>query len=324
MGGKSSEREVSLTSGRMIMEALDTAKYNSFAVDTACFGGIELDAAAAKFASGAEGVVYTLDHLVAGVGTRPDVVFIALHGRFGEDGTVQGMLELLGIPYVGSGVLASAIAIDKLMSRKIFHADGIPIAKGFGVERSSSVADIRSRVRQELGFPVVVKPSREGSSIGLSIVQQEDEFESALCEAFRHDKDVLLEEYISGIEITAPVIGNDDLKALPLIEILPAHEFYDYHSKYADGGSEHVIPARIGSELSTIAQELAIQCHRSLGCRGMSRTDMIVRGQDIFVLEVNTIPGMTSTSLLPQSAKAIGIEFPELLDTLIGYALEKG
>lgn len=324
MGGKSSEREISLSTGKKILDALNPEKYIAFSVDPGQFSLPVLQAGATSLPGAATPDMHALDCIVGGCSTRPDVVFIALHGKYGEDGTVQGMLELLGIPYVGSGVLASALAIDKIMARKVLASDGIPMPKGIVIDRNVDVSELTVRVKAELGFPVVVKPNREGSSIGLSIPRSPEEFPEAVELAFRYEKDVLLEEFIEGMEITAPVIGNDELNALPLIEILPASSFYDYEAKYAPGGSKHVIPARISDEMTKRAQELAVNSHRSLGCRGMSRVDMIIRGEDIYVLEINTIPGMTNTSLLPESAKSVGIEFPQLLDLLIGYALERG
>ena len=211
------------------------------------------------------------------------------------------------------------------MARKVLQYEGIPIPIGIEVDRSIDMEEIERRVESATGFPVVVKPNCEGSSIGLSIVHTKADLHSAVCEAFKYDKRLLLEKYISGIEITIPVLGNDELKPLPVVEIIPTNNFYDYHSKYAAGGSEHMIPARLSADLTERAQDLAVRCHRVLGCAGMSRTDMIVSGEDIYVLEGGTLYlGMTPTSLLPQAAAAVGIEFPQLLDILIGYALERG
>jgi D-alanine-D-alanine ligase len=318
MGGRSSEREISLSTGGMILGALDREKYNAWAVDTGQFG-------ASSSSAQADGIseMLPLDSIVSpdGSNIKPDVVFIALHGKFGEDGTVQGLLELLEIPYVGSGVLASALAMDKTMTRRLMQLEGIPIPRGFSIRRCTAET-AAGRIEDELGYPVIVKPSRQGSSIGLRIVRSASELAEAVEEAFACDIDVVVEEYIRGKEITAGVLGNDDPQALPIIEIIPASGLYDYHDKYAPGGSKHVIPARIPDKQYRHAQGLGLACHRILGCSGMSRTDMIVRGDDIYVLETNTIPGMTPTSLLPEAAKAAGIEFPQLLDMLIGFALE--
>lgn len=299
MGGKSTEREVSLSTGGMILTSLDPEKYDAFPVDTADFGRESLSFPTA------------------------DVAFIALHGRFGEDGTVQGLLELLGIPYVGSGVLASALAMDKIMARRMMQLAEIPIPRGIEVREGANAAEVADRIGRELGYPAVVKPNRQGSTIGLSIVRDASEVSGALDLAFEYDADVLIEEFIEGTEITGAVIGNDDLQVLPLVEIVPEGGFYDYHAKYTPGATEEIVPARIPTKQYQVAEEIAKRCHQILGCRGMSRTDMMVRGDEVLVLELNTIPGMTPTSLLPRAARAAGIEFPDLLDKLIRLALEK-
>ena len=334
MGGKSTEREVSLSTGRMIMEALDPKKYKAFAVDTALFGAQALESGQASLpeppgtacSSNALAEMLPLDDIARPNGShpKPDVAFIALHGRFGEDGTVQGLLELLGIPYVGSGVLASALAMDKIMARKVMEYEGIPVPRGIAVRRPVDVESLAGRVERELGYPAVVKPNQQGSTIGLTIVRAASELPAAMDLAFSYDEDVLIEEFIEGTEITGAVIGNRDLQVLPLIEIVPAGGFYDYYSKYTPGATDEIVPARIPEKPYRQAEELALACHKALGCRGMSRTDMMVRGDDVYVLEINTIPGMTPTSLLPRAAQAAGMEFPDLLDRLIELALEKG
>lgn len=323
MGGKSAEREVSLSTGKMILGALDKRKYNAIAVDAGFFGTngiVSMD----NIAQDLPPEMLPLDYIVNPLESqpKPDVVFIALHGRFGEDGTVQGLLELLGIPYVGSGVLASALAMDKIMARKVMQYEGVPVPGGIAVRRPVNEKSLKNQVEQGMGFPVVVKPNREGSTIGISIARSISELSVALGTAFSHDEDVLIEEFVEGIEITGAVLGNTELQVLPLVEIVPASGFYDYHSKYTPGATEEIVPARIPGKPNRYAQELALVCHRILGCRGMSRTDMIVRDNDVYVLEVNTIPGMTTTSLLPRAALAAGIGFPKLLDMLIGFALE--
>jgi D-alanine-D-alanine ligase len=329
MGGRSAEREVSLSTGRMIMQALDPRKYNAFAVDSARFGELPPGPGMKNLpqrAGDSREEMLPLEHVVRmdGSGAKPDVVFIALHGKFGEDGTVQGLLDLLGIPYVGSGVLASALAMDKVIARKVLIYEGIPVPKAFSIRRPFDMNETEARAADEIGSPAVVKPSRQGSTIGLTIVRQPQELAAAVEVAFTHDRDVLIEEFIEGTEITVPVLGNDDVDVLPIVEIVPASGVYDYYSKYTPGATEEIVPARIPDHLSRRAQELAVACHKTLDCRGMSRTDMIVRDDDIYVLELNTIPGMTPTSLLPRAAEAAGIVFPDLLDRLIGYALERG
>jgi D-alanine-D-alanine ligase len=233
---------------------------------------------------------------------------------------VQGMLEVLGIPYTGSGVLASALAMDKVMSKCVLTAKGVRMP---GDVFLGSLGDPRVAELEAVPFPVIVKPNAQGSSFGLTVVQERESLKAALDTAFQYDDAVLVEQYIKGIEISVPVIGNESLEALPVVEIIPAGGIYDYAAKYTPGATEEIIPARLSPELTKQAQEIACTCHRVLGCRGMSRTDMIVTDDGgIYTLEVNTIPGMTPTSLLPQSARAAGIPFPDLLDRLISLALE--
>ena len=299
MGGSSSEREVSLSTGSMILKALDASKYDAYAID-----------------------IIDLFEL----SSRPDIVFIALHGKGGEDGSVQGMLDLMQIPYTGSGVLASALAMNKSKTKQLLRPMGVPFIPDISFSKSDinrCEECILNTVSEELGFPVFVKPNSEGSTFGCSLVEVESDLIPAIRNALEFDSEALVEAYIPGIEITVGILGNSrsDLKVLSAIEIVPESKFYDYQSKYTEGGSRHIIPARISDKHLKRARQYAEACHIELGCRGMSRTDMIVRGDDIFVLEINTIPGMTPTSLLPDAAAHDGIEFPELLNMLINYAL---
>jgi len=344
MGGTSAEREVSLSTGRQVLQALDPERYEAFAVDTAYLHlrGLAAPEAPAELdtpGADAEPGPVSAPRLPSGdalvlpspgepplVGkNRPDVALICLHGRFGEDGTIQGMLELLGIPYTGSGVLASALAMDKTMAKKLFQVEGIPTPpsvtlKGHG-EATRYLNTLRAGTA-EVTCPAVVKPSRQGSTIGISIVHDAAEMPAALDTALEFDSEVLVEKFVQGMEITGPVIGNDELECLPLVEIVPASGFYDYEAKYTAGATDEICPARLSPEQTREAQELAARSHRALGCRGFSRTDMLVADDGIWVLEVNTIPGMTPTSLLPRSAEAAGISFSRLLDRMIELALE--
>jgi D-alanine-D-alanine ligase len=336
MGGTSAERDISLSTGRQILAALDPAKYDTMALDAAMLGGAPASEPArvgpqdapTEEAAG-ELVPFAPMDLAALAGRRaegrPDVVFIALHGRGGEDGTIQGMLELLGIPYTGSGVLASALAMDKTMTKRLLGAEGIPVPEEVVLRCGSRSGDddLAQRVAVSPGYPVIVKPNAEGSTIGCTIVRDAADLAPAVREAFRHDATVLVEQFLTGIEITAGLLGNEDPEVLPLIEIVAHGGVYDYHAKYAPGASTHIIPARISDTAADRAREYACRCHQALGCRGMSRVDMIVVGDDPYVLEVNTIPGMTPTSLLPDAARAAGIPFAELLDRLIALALRR-
>lgn len=352
MGGSSSEREISLSTGRMILAALDSSRYEVSAIDTrdllqltarAESSGTYLTtedkeeyeresatewkgAAGALAASSSPAHTDILSVRPQTADNRPpDLIFIALHGKGGEDGTVQGMLDLMGLPYTGSGVLASALAMNKAMTKRLLHGEGIPVIDEIQVRRGHvpDAAALAGQVGRKLGLPVFVKPNAEGSTVGCALVETTDQLLAAVEMALRHDPLALIERYVRGTEITVGVLGNagDELEALPVIEIVPRAAFYDFESKYADGGSDHIIPARLPERQLDEAQRIALLCHETLGCRGMSRTDLIATPERLYVLEVNTIPGMTPTSLLPQAAAHAGIPFAALLDRLIQSAL---
>lgn len=299
-GGKSAERDVSLASGDQVFEALDKSKYNIVRYDPAS----ELA-------------------LLAKEAATIDAALIILHGRMGEDGTIQGMLESLGIPYQGSGVLGSAIAMNKILSKQLYVQAGLPTAPFMVADRANPPE--MAEIPAQLGLPVVIKPEHEGSSIGLTIAREKRELQKALETAWKFDRRCLVEKYIKGIELTAGVLGNEELTALPLVEICPdqRYEFFDYEAKYTPGATREICPARISSELTSLAQDLAMRAHKALHCRGYSRTDLILSGTDFYILETNTIPGMTATSLFPQAAASAGIGFSKLLDRLIELAMEK-
>ncbi len=300
-GGTSAEREVSLKSAEQVFRALDKEKYDVVRYDPRD----------------------DLPRLVQEASSI-DVALIIMHGRLGEDGTIQGFLEMLGIPYHGSGVLGSAMAMNKIVSKHMYQQAGLPVAPYVVVDRNAP--PLSGKIVDQLGLPVVVKPENEGSSIGLTIVRREEELTEALERAWKFDRRCLVEKFIDGTEITGGVLGNSELQALPLVEIIPGeqHEFFDYEAKYTPGAAQEICPARLPEDLTQKAQEYALRAHQVLCCRGYSRTDMIVDGAgEIFVLETNTIPGMTETSLYPQAAAAAGIGFSELLDRLIELALEK-
>jgi D-alanine-D-alanine ligase len=297
-GGRSAEREVALNTGAQVAAALRGRRYEVVTIDTGKPG--------------------FLDRLQ---GEAPGVAFICLHGRFGEDGTIQGLLELLDTPYVGSGVLASALAMDKVMSKRFFVAEGLPTPP-YVTLRARQAPDYDAIVA-EIGAKTVVKPAHEGSSVGMTIVHAPIELQAAVEKAFGYDDVVIVEQFVEGVEVTTAVLGNDDPAALPTLEIVPEHEYYDYESKYVPGMSRHIIPARVGEKAQRECQRIAVAAHVALGCAGISRADTIVTpGGDVLLLEVNTIPGMTTTSLVPDAARAAGIEFPELCDRLVGLALE--
>jgi D-alanine-D-alanine ligase len=320
MGGASAERDISLSTGRQILQALDAERYCVYALDT--HPTLALPAQMpdhVRLMRSAEGnaVETSLTRLpLVAASSRPDVVIIALHGKGGEDGTVQGFLETLGIPYTGSGVLASALAMDKARCKTFLAASGVRVPEGIDLRRGDPVPD--------LPLPRVVKPALQGSSDGVSIVEAGGDLNAAVAMARQYDDCVLIEEYIRGTEITCAVLGNEAPEALPLIEIVPAKGVYDREAKYTPGATDEICPARLSGDVASKAREIALTCHRALGCRGMSRTDMIVDASgDVYTLEINTIPGMTPTSLLPRAASVAGYTFSALLDKLIGFALER-
>lgn len=255
-----------------------------------------------------------------------DVAFIALHGPWGEDGTLQGLLEILGIPYVGSGVLASALAMDKVMAKRHLAASGIDVARDAMITRRAHQRDPEAAVRAAaaVGYPVFVKPVRQGSSFGTTLVERPGELDAAISDALRYDDRAMIEERLVGTELTVGVIGgDDDLTALPVIEIVTKRAFFDYKAKYDPSASEEICPARVPDDVAKRAQDVALRAHRALGCEDLSRTDMILTGARMPVLEVNTIPGMTSNSLLPKSARVAGVPFADLLERLLRSALER-
>ena len=298
-GGISSEREVSLSSGNQVFEALDKTRYEVLRYDP------QTD----------------LPRLVVDAG-RIDAALIILHGPYGEDGTVQGLLDLLDIPYQGAGVLGSAVAMNKLAAKRLYAEAGL-LMPPYCIVKRGVLPELGGCV-QHLGLPMVVKPVSGGSSIGIAVVDTVEALRDAVTEAFRFDNRVMLEKYIQGTEITGAVLGNEEPQALPLIEIVPGegHIFFNYQAKYTAGETSEICPARISEPLTAAAQRVAVQAHEALFCRGYSRTDMIVQQDKIFVLETNTIPGMTATSLFPQAAAKAGLDFPRLLDRLIELSLE--
>ena len=297
-GGASGERDISLASGEGARAALEEAGFAVSVFDPA-----------------------EKSDLKALIDGEFDVAFICLHGRYGEDGTIQGLLEILGIPYIGSGVWASALAMDKVRAKVFYrHFDiNTPVSATLYRGKPYDIDAIIDRV----GFPCVAKPANEGSALGVHIVFNKAELQKAITEVFETDYELLVETYIKGTELTVSVIGNEEPKALPIIEIVPKNEFYDFESKYAPGGSEHICPARLSEEDTAKVKEIAVAAHKALTCRGVSRTDIIMDEQGVcWVLETNTVPGMTSTSLLPDAARAAGYSFPQLCVKLIEFALE--
>jgi D-alanine-D-alanine ligase len=244
-----------------------------------------------------------------------DVVFLGLHGGFGEDGTVQALLDLAGIRYTGSGTLGSALAMDKDLSKHLFRRAGVATADWTMARRELAGEEQLGR----LGLPVVVKPSKQGSTVGLSIVKRREDLAAAIAEAFRYDDEVMLEQFVAGRELTVGILGED---AMPVGEIIPKHEIYDYECKYTPGMAEEVFPAHISSDRAREAQELARRAFQALKLRGYARIDFrMTEDGSLFCLEANTLPGMTQTSLIPQAAAAAGMSFPELCERIALLAL---
>lgn len=326
VGGPSAEHDVSLKTGAVVLNALNKNKYNAIPVTVTKEGKWLLPSDDGKELTTLE-AGSAIDKLK--LKRNADVVFIAMHGTYGEDGTVQGFLELAGIPYTGSGVLASALAMDKLKSSHLFEFHGLKVPDGLGFSAKEWKSDknkIISEINEKIFLPCVVKPSNCGSSVGITVVKKISDLENAIRLALSYDNTILVQKYVSGAEVTCAVLDEDSDRepiALPPTQIIPRwSEFFDYRAKYIVGGAEEITPARLPAEVIKKIQDTALQAHKIIGCSGMSRTDMIVSDGDIFILEINTIPGMTETSLYPQAAAAVGISFPKLLDKIILSALD--
>lgn len=295
MGGLSAEREVSLKSGDAILKALKDMGYNAAGIDV----GRDL----------ADGLKQE----------KIEFAFIALHGRYGEDGAVQGMLEIMGIPYTGSGIAASALGMSKIFSKKIFEFHKLPVGQYMILEKKD-LKDWKGK-NSSLEFPVVVKPVSEGSSVGVSIVSEEKGLKDAFALAFKYGKEILIEKYIKGREIQVGILGK---RALGAIEIIPKRQFYDYEAKYTPNMSEHIFPARLPENIYNEVLELGLKAHSVLGCKGYSRVDFIIDSDSRpFLLEVNTLPGMTNVSLLPEIAKGVGVDFSRLVEMILMEALKE-
>lgn len=299
MGGKSAEREVSLMSGAGVLKALQSKGIDAHAFDPAERDLVELKRKGFKRC------------------------FIALHGRFGEDGTVQGALELLGIPYTGSGVMASAIAIDKVMTKRVWLAEGIPTPKYTLLRRGAYQREQVLKLPDELGLPMIVKPAREGSSIGVAKVQGYSEVQAAVDAAAALDADVLCEQFVAGDEVTCPVLGTGDgARALPVIRIVAPEGNYDYQNKYFTDDTKYLVPCGLPEGEEAAIQDLVLKAYRVLGCRGWGRIDVMIDAatRKPSLLEINTSPGMTGHSLVPMSARAAGISYEDLCVQLLADA----
>lgn len=302
-GGTSGEREVSLNSGACCAEALKEAGFSATLIDSS-----------------------SLDDLKKLMSGEFDVAFLALHGKGGEDGSIQGFLETVGIPYTGSGILANAIAVNKPLAKEYYAAAGLRVAASMAVGKNDVLDDEDiEEIVETVGIPCVVKPSTEGSSLGMTIVRDASDLRAGLDAALAVDDEAMVEAFKAGTELTVAVLGTDEPFALPVIQIVPNQdEFYNYHAKYAQGGSTHLCPAPLSADLTEEVQNMAIAAHSVLGCRGISRSDFIMdEDGNFWILETNTLPGMTTTSLVPDAARVEGMEFPQLCTQLISYALDR-
>ncbi len=298
MGGPSAEREVSLNTGAAIASALREAGYTNV---------VELDLDPHNFAA----------QLAE---CKAEVVFNAVHGLYGEDGRLQTLLEICNMPYTGSGMVASVVCMDKVLTKRMLRDAGVPTPKCLIL--NSGDADIKEQIMQTFTLPVVIKPASQGSSIGVEIVKEEAQLDEALASAFKYSRDILAEEFIAGKELTVAMMQKDgEVVALPVIHIAPHSGTYDYHSKYTKGATEYICPADLDEKTTKKVQEIAKHAYRVLGCSGVARADvMLDEAGNGYVLEINTVPGMTATSLVPKAAAAVGMSFPELCDIILQSA----
>jgi D-alanine-D-alanine ligase len=325
VGGASSEREVSKLSSKSIYSALLNLGHEVILIDPA-LGDNQYQNQEDYFLPDKDVIVSTQNYAAAVASIMKkniDLAFLGLHGKWGEDGTIQSLLELCGIKYTGSGVLASALSMDKGKAKIIFKDNGVSVPKGLVITKSSySFKDLLESIKMSLGFPIVVKPNDEGSTMGLTICDDETEIEKAIEFSFKYSNKTIIEEFIHGRELT---VGILDDKVLPLLEIKPKHELYDFECKYTTGMSEYIVPAQVDEDTFKHIQDQALKAYRSLGCKGYARADFRLSPEGkSYCLEVNTLPGMTSTSLIPKMAKAIGISFEELIAKIVNLSLKNG
>ena len=334
MGGRSPEHEISLISGKEVVRNLDNKKFDILPVI------VSRDSGTWKLVS--PNNLLNAENPLSLKGTKKElqvresknisslrsvemneqpIVFIAMHGPYGEDGTIQGMLELSELKYTGSRVLASALGMDKIMFRKVLGKENIPMPKYIVLSKGEKIVGLKGKIGT---YPYFVKPSNQGSSVGSSIARDKKELTKAIKEANKFSDLILIDEYLKGKEVTCGLLGNDKPFALPIVEIIPKKgDFFNYKSKYYEGGAEEIVPARISVKLTKKIQEISIKVHKIIGCRGFSRVDFIIKDNKYpMVLEINTIPGLTPMSLLPKAAKAAGISYEKLLEKIIKYAEE--
>jgi len=346
-GGRSGEHEVSLLSAQSVMEAIDKDKFEAVPIGITKDGrwiasGDPLEALRSGRLQESRSVALLGDpsrqglmqleeegaRLAVTSVTSLDVIFPVLHGPYGEDGTIQGLLELADVPYVGAGVLGSALGMDKIAMKDVFRARGLPVVKYLPFKRRSWERDpdaIVARIEAELGYPCFTKPANLGSSVGITKAHNREELVSGMDEAVRYDRRMLVEEGINAREIEVSVLGNDDpITSMPG-EVVPCNEFYDYAAKYIDDASELIIPAPISPELTERVRNLAVEAYLAIDCAGMARADFLLDRDTgaLYISELNTIPGFTSISMYPKLWEATGLPYPELIERLIELALER-
>jgi len=303
MGGRSLEREVSFMSGHRVSEALEEKGHEVVRLDVD------------------ENLVDNLKQ------AQVDLAYIALHGKYGEDGTIQELLEILDIPYTGPGVYSSRVSFDKALAKEIFMLEDIPTAPFFalslGTFKEMGGSGALGEVIKKIGLPIVVKPACQGSALGIKIAKTREELPAALIAALSYDDKVVLEKFVKGTEVSISIIGNDNPSPLPIVEVIPQKEFFDFDSMYTMGMTDYFVPARLSKEMTKKVEEIALKVHKVLQCRDVSRVDIKIEDDIPYVLEINTSPGMTETSLLPMAAQEAGIEFSDLVEKLVGLALER-
>lgn len=322
VGGTSPEREVSKSTGKSVYNALLNLGYEVVVIDPAY--GINQPFEVQKYFQEEDCAEVSNENYLDAVNlispTEINVAFLALHGKYGEDGTIQSLLELKGLKFTGSKVLASAIAMDKIMSKILFEEYKVPTPKWFHFHNGEyTTEEIDVRITNQFGYPAVIKPNDQGSTVGLTICKSSDQLTEAIRNAFEYSDRILVEEFIPGKELTVAVIDN---KALPVLEIKPKHGVYDYECKYTSGMSDYIVPAEIPSDVSISMQDIAVQACKSLRCEVYARVDFRLSPENkIYTLEVNTLPGMTSLSLVPKMAKAVGMSFEQLVEKIISLSL---
>lgn len=301
MGGPSSEAEISRLTGNAILKALKSKGYN------------------------AEGMEFVPETLVEDIKrSKCDIVFNAVHGKYGEDGKIAAALEMINMPYTSSGVLSSAVTMDKVATKHLFRSAGISTPKSMILRKRDLNNDLAEKIIDEFSLPVVVKAASQGSSLGVEIVEKADELNAALANSFKYDDVILIEKFIKGRELSIPVYGNDEKKILPIIEITTNSGRYDYKSKYTKGESHHIIPAPLSDEVAEKVQKLCIDACTVADCKGMVRVDVMLSEDDVpYALEINSVPGMTETSLVPDAAQSIGIDFGTLCEMILQMAVER-